>query len=93
MPVRYMEGQAVTSRKVTERDFRMPEFRDANPDDYEFRSDGKIVRKDRWEQGIHSIRYALGDNRREFEIADIVEAVRALVATVPPPPEDEGEED
>jgi len=71
----------------------MPEFRDANPDDYEFRSDGKIVRKDRWEQGIHSIRCSLGDNRREFEIADIVEAVRALVATVPPPPEDDGGED
>ncbi|MEG0969430.1 MAG: hypothetical protein RSG92_29145, partial [Pseudomonas sp.] len=54
--------------KVTERDFRMPEFRDAKPEDYEFRGDGKIVRKDRWETGIYSIRYALGDRRREFEI-------------------------
>lgn len=82
----------MTARKVTERDFRMPEFRDENPDDYEFRPDGKIVRKDRWERGIHSIRDALGDYRREFEITDIVEAVRALVATVPPPPENDVEE-
>lgn len=77
------------ARKVTERDFRMPEFMDANPDDYEFRADGKIVRKDRWESGIQSIRYALGDHRREFEIEDIVRAVRALINTIPPPPDDE----
>jgi hypothetical protein len=67
----------------------MPEFRDADPKDYEFRADGKVVRKDRWENGIHSIRYALGDSRREFEIEDIVRAVRALVETIPPPPDDE----
>lgn len=79
------------SRKVTERDFRMPEFLNANPDDYEFREDGKIVRKDRWEQGIQSIRHALGDHRRWFEIGDIVNAVRALAATIPPPPEDDEE--
>jgi hypothetical protein len=78
-------------REVTERDFRMPEFRDADPNDYEFRADGKIVRKDRWENGIHSIRHALGDSRREFEIEDIVRAVRALVETIPPPPDDEEE--
>jgi hypothetical protein len=79
----------VTHRKVTERDFRRPEFVDANPEDYEFRSDGVIVRKDRWEQGIHSIRAALCDYRREFEISDIVNAVHALVATIPEPPDDE----
>jgi hypothetical protein len=70
-------------RAVTERDFRKPEFRDADPGDYEFRSDGAVVRKDRWENGIHSIRNALGDSRREFEIADIVNAVQALVNTIP----------
>ena len=79
------------AREVTERDFRMPEFRDADPNDYEFRADGRIVRKDRWENGIHSIRTALGDSRREFEIEDIVRAVRALVETIPPPPDDEEE--
>lgn len=77
------------TRSVTERDFRQPEFRDADPKDYEFRSDGKIVRKDRWESGIHRIRSILGDERREFEIDDIVQAVNALVATIPEPPENE----
>lgn len=77
------------NREVTERDFRMPEFRDADPKDYEFREDGKVVRKDRWEMGIRRIRSALGDQRREFEIEDIVSAVNALVATLPEPPEEE----
>jgi hypothetical protein len=76
-------------REVTERDFRAPEFRDAKVEDYEFRSDGKIVRKDRWETGIHRIRSILGDERREFEIDDVVNAVKALVNTIPPQPEDE----
>lgn len=77
------------NREVTERDFRMPEFRDADPKDYEFREDGKVVRKDRWEMGIRRIRSALGDQRREFEIEDVVSAVKALVATLPEPPEEE----
>lgn len=79
-------------RKVTEQDLRMPEFRDAALEDLEFRADGRIVRKDRWEMAIHSIRFALGDTRREFEIGDIVSAVRALVDSIPRPP-DEGEID
>lgn len=74
---------------VTEQDFRMPEFRDKDPADYEFRGDGKVVRKDRWETAVNSIRYALGDRRREFEIDDIVNAVRALVDTFPAPPDDD----
>lgn len=72
-------------RVVTEEDFRMPEFRGQDPNDYEFRGDGKIVRKDRWENGIRSIRYALGDQRSEFEIDDMVKAISALVATIPIP--------
>ena len=78
-------------QRVTERDLRMPEFRDANVEDLEFRADGKIVRKDRWETAIHSIRYALGDRRREFEVGDIVQAVEALAATVEP--QDEPDDD
>lgn len=77
------------AREVTERDFRKPEFYDAKPEDYEFRSDGAVVRKDRWENGIHRIRQALGDRRREFEIDDIVKAVFALVSTIPEPPEED----
>ena len=79
----------MANREVTERDFRMPEFRDADPKDYEFRADGKVVRKDRWETGIHRIRAALGDQRREFEIDEIVSWVRALVDAFPEPPEEE----
>lgn len=75
-------------RTVTEEDFRAPEFRGAKVEDYEFRNDGKIVRKDRWESGIHRIRALLGDHRKEFEVDEIVAAVRALVATVEPQPDD-----
>jgi len=66
------------NREVTERDLRMPEFRDSNVDEYEFRGDGKIVRKDRWINGIQSIRFAVGINSREFEIAEVVERVRYI---------------
>lgn len=76
-------------RNVTERDIRMPEFRDAKLEDLEFRDDGKIVRKDRWETGIRRIRSLLGDHRREFEIDDVVSAVKALVEAIPAPPDDE----
>lgn len=68
----------MTIRTVTERDFRMPEFRTAKPEDYEFREDGKLVRKDRWEQAVQSIRSLVGIDAREFEIADVVAKVRAL---------------
>lgn len=66
------------SRSVTERDFRMPEFRDAKIEDYEIRADGKVVRKDRWETGIHQIKGIVGSSRGEFEISDVVDAVRKL---------------
>lgn len=66
---------------VTEKDFRMPEFLDARPEDYEFRDDGAIVRKDRWERAMREIagimevgRGAIGG----FEIPAVVEAVREL---------------
>jgi hypothetical protein len=68
------------SRAVTERDFRAPEFRNADPADYEFRSDGKIVRKDRWEKAIFRIAFGLDFCTREgFEIDDVVAAARELV--------------
>ncbi|ARK42609.1 hypothetical protein BOC60_20215 [Burkholderia pseudomallei] len=59
----------------------MPEFRDAKVEDYEFRGDGKLVRKDRWECAIGSIRHMVGVTGREFEIPDVVEAVRKMAAT------------
>jgi hypothetical protein len=67
------------TRQVTEQDFRMPEFRDAKVEDYEFRADGKLVRKDRWQQGIYRIVSAVGMSVREFEIDDVVERVEQLV--------------
>jgi hypothetical protein len=66
-------------REVNELDFRMPQYRDAKVEDYEFRDDGVLVRKDRWERGIGSIRFLVGVDGREFEIPDVVAAVRKLV--------------
>lgn len=68
------------NRPVTEADFRMPEFRDAKPEDYEFRDDGKLVRKDRWQTGMFSIAESMGLSLRSFEIDDVVEAVEKLAA-------------
>jgi hypothetical protein len=62
---------------VTERDLRIPEFRDVKTEELEFRADGKIVRKDRWERGIHSIASIIGFGR-SFEIPDVEESVRKL---------------
>ena len=69
------------SRVVTERDFRRPEFYDADPKDYEFRADGAIVRKDRWEMGIRNIWNIVNGGltpRSDFEIKDVVESVRSV---------------
>jgi hypothetical protein len=69
----------MNKRPVTERDFRMPEFRDADPADYEFRDDGKVVRKDRWEVGIRNIANILHADRDGWEINDIVWQVQAMI--------------
>lgn len=67
-------------RPVTELDFRAPEFRDAKVEDYEFRDDGKVVRKDRWETSFRSIAYALGFNGRNgFELPQVVEDFREFL--------------
>lgn len=68
----------MSQRVVTEQDFRMPEFRTAKPEDYEFRGDGKLVRKDRWEMAVQAIRSAVDIDAREFEIDDVVAKVRSL---------------
>ena len=73
---------------VTERDFRIPEFMDADPKDYEFRDDNKIVRKDRWEVGIRNIASILEFNAREgFEVEDVINCVQYLKKTSKPTPE------
>lgn len=68
------------SRKVTENDFRQPEFKDKCVDDYEFRADEKVVRKDRWETGIRTIA-ALFNVSGEFEINDLIVKVKELKAS------------
>ncbi|WP_271103737.1 hypothetical protein [Pseudomonas tohonis] len=79
-------------REVTELDFRMPEFRNAKVEDYEFRDDGKLVRKDRWENGIHTIRAIIGRDGRDFEIENVVEQVREVMGDwMRAEPEDWGE--
>lgn len=66
------------TREVTEMDFRCPEYRNAKAVDYEFRDDGALVRKDRWETGIRAIVSILEMSRDEFEITDVVERVRDM---------------
>ena len=70
-------------REVTEQDFRAPEYQNAKVEDYEFRGDGKLVSKDRWEQGIQRIREIVGISAREFEIPDVVDAVRTMSKQTP----------
>jgi len=66
-------------KKVTEQDFRKEEFIGKDPEDYEFRPDGAIVRKDRWEKGVKSVAYILGFNMRDgFEIDDVIAEVELV---------------
>lgn len=72
------------NRAVTLEDFIMPKFRGKDPKDYEFRGDGEIVRKDRWETAIHRIRNFLiekgkMENTDQFEIDEVVKAVKGLI--------------
>lgn len=68
------------SRTVTERDFRKEEFVDAELEDYEFRADGKLVRKDRWEQGIREIAQLVGFTARDkYEIAEVIQRVKSTL--------------
>ena len=64
--------------KVTERDFRKDEFKDARVEDYEFRGDGEVVRKDRWEKGIYRIKNIMIPECGEFEIDDLVKMVEDM---------------
>lgn len=69
-------------RRVTERDIRLPEFRDCALKDLEFRADGTVARKDRWEQGIRQIAGLVNLNpRKSFEVSDVVDAVQRLVSS------------
>lgn len=80
-----VQVEQIESKKVSLEDFIRPEFRGKNPDDYEFRADGQIVRKDRWENAVHDIRSKLIDagllpDSKQFEIKDVVDAVHLLTS-------------
>lgn len=66
------------NRKVLEIDFRKPEFREAKVEDYEFRDDGALVRKDRWETAVRQMA-SLVEIGRDWEIIDIKNKVKELV--------------
>jgi hypothetical protein len=66
------------SREVMERDLRAPEFRQGDADEYEFRDDGKIVRKDRFIRGMQDIASIIFGSRHDYEIGEVVAAVHRL---------------
>lgn len=68
------------NKEVSINDFIMPEFKGANPEEYERRADGQIVRKDRWVNAMRKIVTLVGLNDCSFEINDIVDRVRQLVS-------------
>ncbi|OAI85005.1 hypothetical protein [Pseudomonas putida] len=77
------------TREVTELDFRKPEFRNAKVEDYEFREDGALVRKDRWQTGMWRVASLLGASRGGFEIDDVIDQLRKTVGNWCPPDPDE----
>lgn len=65
-------------KSVTERDLRDPKYGDGDPDEFEFRDDGSIARKDRWEMGIRSIASAVNVMAKGWEVKDVVDKVQEL---------------
>lgn len=68
----------MNKREVTERDLRNPAFAEGDPSDYEFRADGKIVRKDRFKRGMQDIAAIIFGRRHDYEIDEVVKAVHKL---------------
>lgn len=66
------------TKEVTERDLRDPRFQHGEPSDYEFREDGSIALKNRWETGLRNIASIMGMAREPWEVDDIVNMVREL---------------
>jgi len=66
------------SREVMERDLRAPEYREGKPDEYEFRGDGKIVRRDRFQSGMRDIAAIVFGSGHDYEIAEVIKAVHRL---------------
>lgn len=59
---------------------RDPRWIGCEPADLEWREDGTLAHKDRWERGIREIAGIVGmDPRSGFEVADVVRRVHDLV--------------
>ncbi len=72
---RYLVRQAADLRvQVTQLQALVAELRDPE----EKRSDGRVVRRDRWESGVRNIVGVLGMMGRAWEIDEVVEEVRRL---------------
>lgn len=54
-------------------------LRGKNPNDYEFRHDGSLVRKDRWEHAFRRIAKILDMNQVDISIDDVVSEVGSMV--------------
>ncbi|WP_180076890.1 hypothetical protein [Acinetobacter sp. YH12251] len=70
--------------QVTERDIRLPQFKDANLEDLEFDASGEVVRKDRFEKSMRKISSMLhGVNglspRDGWTCEQVVEAVKIVL--------------
>ena len=70
-------------KQVTERDIRLPQFKDAELDDLEFDSSGDVVRKDRFETSMRKIQGILhGVNglsaRSGWTCEQVVDAVKQI---------------
>ena len=59
-------------------DFIKPEFIGKSVDDYEVTSNGSLVRKDRWENGLRKVANALGFTNR-YKISDVLDELSFLV--------------
>lgn len=83
-----------TPRDVTERDMRDPKYGMGEPHEFEFRDDGAIVRKDRWEMGIRRIAGAVGAlEHRQFEIDDVVQRVQDMTDWMAQPRRDDEQDE
>ncbi len=72
------------NREVTEFDLRAEEFKHPSikPEEFEFRADGKIVRKDRYERGFRSLVESAGFSLRGFEIDDVVNKITSVLDVI-----------
>lgn len=67
-----------TTKRVMPEDLPR-KLRGHNPNDYEFRHDGSLVRKDRWEHAFRRIAKILDMNQVDISIDDVVSEVGSMV--------------